>query len=146
MTTITDIDNIANPLIDLYHNRGISGICLIGSIILKELLNKCGYLAQLIQGYLCFDEGYCSHYWLNVNGIHYDISAKLLERYGKILTAKPVTEPPKHLLHTDLDIYAADMKNIYDRYQFIGLTAIKSNIQPFVCEFIQTIINPSFFV
>jgi len=145
MATIADIDDIARPLIDLYHGHKKVGICLIGSIILKELLKTHDYLAQLIQGYLCFDDYYCSHYWLDINGIRYDISAKLFERYNKVLTAKPVIKRPKHLLHTDLDIYAADMEDIYNQYQFIGLTAIISKIQPFVREFIQATIKPSFF-
>ena len=56
-------------------NNKIQGSCLLGSILLHNILVKKGESVIIVEGYLTTGEYYARHYWICVNGKQIDVAS-----------------------------------------------------------------------
>jgi len=104
------VDGLFNKIVCLFVKKQLSGVCLVGSILLHEALKKRGISSKLQEGFFISNDMYYGyHVWLIVNNKNYDIGLAVLEiLQGNILktngvVTRTIIDEPKELERIDLD-------------------------------------------
>jgi len=103
--------------------RYLGGCCLIGSILLKELLEKHGIKSELIEGFFVYKNQWGRHYWLNLdNGKTIDIGQDVTHQLDPRIPICPLTtETPKQKKKSSTQIELEKSFHMYKEKGFSGL-------------------------